>query len=88
MTTTLYRQIYTTPTPPLFTPVPQDVFVAASGDLAALRGTFTMTVSGPHGTPVIAHGKYLETWRRDPTAAHYSPWRLVTGAWNLDAEMS
>ena len=42
------------------------VEVAASDDLAVVRGTFTVTISTPdQGTPIEVRGSYLQVLRRD-----------------------
>ncbi|MCT2559514.1 SgcJ/EcaC family oxidoreductase [Tsuneonella sp. YG55] len=41
---------------------PEEILVAASGDLALDRGTYRLTVA-PDGTPVTDTGKYVVVWR-------------------------
>jgi len=45
------------------------VTVARAGDLAYEMGTFSMTMSGPDGTPAPEHGHYLVVWRKQPDGA-------------------
>ena len=52
--------------------------VIGEGDLAVVRGSFAMTVTGDDGVSVADHGKYIEVWGRQSDGA----WRLVRDIWN------
>jgi ketosteroid isomerase-like protein len=58
---------------------PVRVDVAASGDLAYTRGTYTLTFTDPDGKTVTDRGKYLEVWKKTG-----GKWRCVADAFNTD----
>ena len=57
------------------------VEIDGRGDLAYVRGTYSMTIVGPNGRPVGEdHGKYLEVRRRQPDGK----WLIVADIFNSD----
>jgi ketosteroid isomerase-like protein len=58
---------------------PVRVDVAASGDLAYTRGTYTLSFTDPAGKTVTDRGKYLEVWRKAG-----GKWKCVADAFNTD----
>lgn len=54
------------------------------GDLAYVRGTYSMKLMPPGATaPVDEHGKYLEVWRKQSDGS----WRSVYDAFNSDVPL-
>lgn len=57
---------------------PGEIQVAAAGDMAAERGTYTFTVGGPQ--PAKDNGKYLVVWVKGEGGA----WHAASDIWNSD----
>jgi len=53
-----------------------DVVVARSGDLAYETGSYTMTMSGPDGTPATETGHYVCVWEKQADGT----WKAVVDA--------
>ncbi|HUF49171.1 MAG TPA: DUF4440 domain-containing protein [Vicinamibacterales bacterium] len=53
-----------------------DTVAASGGDLGYSKGTATITVNGPDGTPMTMDEKYLTIWRRQ-----------ADGSWKVSVDM-
>ena len=53
--------------------------IDGQGDLAFVRGTYSMTFAG-EGEPAVDTGKYIEIWRKQPDGS----WRIVRDIFNSD----
>jgi len=53
------------------------------GDLAYVRGSYTMTITPPGGAPVSDRGKYLEIWRKQADGT----WKIKWDTFNSDVPM-
>ncbi|MGH7528775.1 MAG: YybH family protein [Gemmatimonadales bacterium] len=62
----------------LFRLTPVDI--DGRGDLAYVRGTYTLTMSGPGGEPLVDRGKYVEIRRR----AGGREWPIAIDIFNSD----
>jgi uncharacterized protein (TIGR02246 family) len=58
----------------------QTVEIDGRGDLAYVRGTYTMTITPPGGDPITDSGKFLEIHRRQPDGS----WPLYRDMFNSD----
>lgn len=54
----------------------ENVVVARSGDLAYETGSYTMTTSGPDGTPATGEGHYVCVWQKQSDGT----WKAVVDA--------
>ena len=54
--------------------------IAAAGDLAWGRGTYTLSMTPPGGASTVDTGKYIVCYRRQPGGA----WRAVADIFNSD----
>jgi len=52
------------------------VMVARSGDLAYETGSYTLTMSGPDGTPATQTGHYVDVWGKQADGT----WKVVVDA--------
>lgn len=52
--------------------------IIGEGDLAVVRGSYSMTVVDDAGASVTDKGKYIEVWGRQADGA----WRIVRDIWN------
>ncbi len=57
---------------------PGDIQVAGSGDMAAERGTWTLSAGGPQ--PMKDNGKYVVVWVKGDNGE----WHAATDIWNSD----
>jgi ketosteroid isomerase-like protein len=57
--------------------------VAASGDVGYTSGTYDLHASGPDGSAISDHGKYLTVWKKDASGA----WKVAYDMFNSDAAM-
>lgn len=58
--------------------------VDGRGDLAYVRGTYSMTVTPPGATaPVADHGKYIGIWRKQPDGS----WKVLRDIFNSDVPL-
>jgi uncharacterized protein (TIGR02246 family) len=55
---------------------PDTVEVARSGDIAYDVGTYTLTMSGPDGTPVTQTGRYVDVWKKNAVGE----WKVAVDA--------
>jgi ketosteroid isomerase-like protein len=62
-----------------FTATPAEV--AGQGDAAWVRGTYSLTVALPDGTPMQESGSFLEVHRRQPDGT----WRYTHSMWHSDS---
>ena len=60
------------------------VEIEGQGDLAYVRGTYTLTVSQEGGTPVTDSGKWIEVRRRQADGS----WQVTRDIWNSDVAMT
>jgi len=56
------------------------VEVTGVGDLAYVRGRYSISILVPGGPPVADSGKYIEVWRRQPDAT----WKISRDIFNSD----
>jgi len=59
---------------------PSKVEVAASGDMAYVQGTYTVSTPGPDGKPVSDKGKYLAVSKKQADGS----WKVSEDTWNSD----
>ena len=59
---------------------PSKVEVAASGDMAYVQGTYTVSTPGPDGKPVSDKGKYLAVAKKQADGS----WKSSEDMWNSD----
>jgi ketosteroid isomerase-like protein len=55
-----------------------DASISPDGQLAYLLSRNAVTLTGPQGRPITAHGRAVTVWRRDPDGV----WRCVIDIWN------
>ena len=58
------------------------VIIPESGEIAIDVGTFTMSGTGPDGTPYQETGKYVTTWKNIN-----GEWKIVVDTWNSDTPL-
>lgn len=54
--------------------------VEGVGDLAYVRGTYSLTITPPGAAPIPERGKYLYVARKQPDGS----WKVVRDMWNSD----
>jgi uncharacterized protein (TIGR02246 family) len=59
---------------------PSKVEVAASGDMAYVQGTYSVSTPGPDGKPVSDKGKYLAVSKKQADGS----WKVSEDMWNSD----
>ena len=59
---------------------PNKVEVAASGDMAYVQGTYSVSTPGPDGKPVSDKGKYLAVSKKQADGS----WKVSEDMWNSD----
>ena len=69
--------------PPLADFRPEIVDLDGRGDLAYVRGNYTMTMTPPGAPAVTDKGKYVEVWKKQADGA----WKVNYDSWSSDSPM-
>jgi ketosteroid isomerase-like protein len=66
--------------PPLSEYKPEIIDIDGRGDLAYVRGNYTMTMNPTGAPPVTDKGKYIEVWKRQADGS----WKVAYDSWSSD----